>query len=60
MSDGKSDDASQFDSISEVELKGLTEGRTQQHLDPEIGRIRVQTDVAIRSEENKQPLPHAW
>ncbi|KAL9625658.1 MAG: hypothetical protein Q9160_000372 [Pyrenula sp. 1 TL-2023] len=60
MSDGKSDDASQFDNVSEVELKGLTEGRMQQHLDPEIGRIRVQTDVAIRSEENKQPLPHAW
>lgn len=60
MSDGRSDDASQYDNVSEVELKGLTGGQTPQHLDPEIGRIRVQTDVAIRSEENKHPLPHAW
>ena len=64
MSDRTHDEESNYDNISDVELKGLAQNGAEQgmqkHLDPEIGRIRVQTEVMVRREEEGRSAPRPW
>lgn len=64
MPDNRSGDIESNYDHTDLELKGLARyGAShgmQQHLDPELGKIRVQTEVLVRTDENNQPPPRAW